>query len=103
MLRCPAAPRFVSFPFQVAALHGVATDAHDCRLFCSKAEVASDPTIRKLVQEQTAQWSEMVERHRKEEWKAMKQHVADQEEILKQLLTTTQASQVRQLEGKHER
>ncbi|KAJ1528678.1 hypothetical protein ONE63_007072 [Megalurothrips usitatus] len=69
----------------------------------NKEEVASDPTIRKLVQEQTAQWSEMVERHRKEEWKAMKQHVTDQEEILKQLLTTTQASQVRQLEAKHER
>lgn len=69
----------------------------------SKAEIASDPAIRKLVQEQTTQWSEMVERHRKEEWKSMKQHVTDQEEILKQLLTTTQASQVRQLEAKHER
>lgn len=69
----------------------------------SKAEIASDPGIRKLVQEQTTQWSEMVERHRKEEWKSMKQHVTDQEEILKQLLTTTQATQVRQLEAKHER
>lgn len=63
----------------------------------------SDPVIRKLVQEQTAQWSEMVERHRKAEWRAMRQQVADQEEILKTLLTTTQASQVKALEAKHER
>ncbi|XP_034238363.1 1-phosphatidylinositol 4,5-bisphosphate phosphodiesterase isoform X2 [Thrips palmi] len=69
----------------------------------SKEECMSDPVIRKLVQEQTAQWSEMVERHRKAEWRAMRQQVADQEEILKTLLTTTQAAQVKALEAKHER
>lgn len=48
----------------------------------SKNELASDPQVRKLVSEQTSQWSEMVERHRKEEWETMKQQLTDQQVLL---------------------
>jgi phosphatidylinositol phospholipase C beta len=46
---------------------------------CSKNEVASDAGIRKLVTEQMTQWSEMMERHRKEEWGILKQQVSARE------------------------
>lgn len=69
----------------------------------NKNELASDPAVRKLVKEQTEQWSEMVERHRKEEWELVKQHLTDQKEILKGLMIAAQAVQKKQLEAKHDR
>ncbi|KAJ9600718.1 hypothetical protein L9F63_026144, partial [Diploptera punctata] len=68
-----------------------------------KNELVSDPSVRKLVKEQTEQWSEMVERHRKEEWEVVKQHLTDQKEILKGLMIAAQAVQKKQLEAKHDR
>ncbi|EEB13261.1 1-phosphatidylinositol-4,5-bisphosphate phosphodiesterase, putative [Pediculus humanus corporis] len=68
-----------------------------------KNDLTSDPMILKLVNEQTQQWSEMQERHRKEEWELLKQHVLDQQEILKKLMKASQASQIKQIEAKHER
>ena len=70
---------------------------------CSKNELAADPAVRKLVKEQTEQWSEMIERHRKEEWEVVKQHLTDQKEILKGLMIAAQAVQKKQLEAKHDR
>jgi len=72
-------------------------------LFHSKAELASDPVVRKLIAEQTVEWTEMIERHRKESLKVLQQQVEDQKEVLKALLVTTQATQMKQLEAKHER
>ncbi|XP_047099510.1 1-phosphatidylinositol 4,5-bisphosphate phosphodiesterase isoform X3 [Schistocerca piceifrons] len=69
----------------------------------NKNELASDPQVRKVVAEQTSQWSEMVERHRKEEWEMLRAHLQDQQEILKKLMETVQAMQIKQLEMKHER
>lgn len=69
----------------------------------NKNELASDPQVRKLVSEQTSQWSEMVERHRKEEWETMKQQLTDQQDVLKRLMEVVQATQIKQLEAKHER
>lgn len=69
----------------------------------SKEEIKADPAIRKVIQEQNAQWSEMIERHKKEEWDLLKQQLDDQREILKKLMETTQAAQMKQLEAKHER
>ncbi|PSN37639.1 1-phosphatidylinositol 4 [Blattella germanica] len=69
----------------------------------NKNELASDPGVRKLVKEQTEQWSEMVERHRKEEWELIKQHLTDQKDILKGLMVAAQAVQKKQLEAKHDR
>ena len=69
----------------------------------SKDEIKNDASIRKVIQEQNAQWSEMVERHKKEEWEMLKQQISDQQETLRKLMETTQASQMKQLEAKHER
>jgi phosphatidylinositol phospholipase C beta len=49
----------------------------------SKDEIKNDASIRKLIQEQNAQWGEMVERHKKEEWEMLKQQINDQQEILR--------------------
>lgn len=70
---------------------------------CRPNEAASDPTVRKIVVEQTKQWTEMMEKHRKEEWELMKAHLHAQEEILKKLMETSQQNQMKQLEAKHER
>lgn len=66
-------------------------------------EAASDPSVRRLVVEQTKQWSEMVEKQRKHEWELMKNHLHAQEEILRKLMETSQLNQMKQLEAKHER
>lgn len=49
----------------------------------SKDEIKNDASIRKVIQEQNAQWSEMVERHKKEEWEMLKQQITDQQDILR--------------------
>ncbi|XP_021925998.1 1-phosphatidylinositol 4,5-bisphosphate phosphodiesterase isoform X2 [Zootermopsis nevadensis] len=69
----------------------------------NKNELVSDPAVRKLVAEQTMQWSDMVERHRKEEWELIRQHLTDQQEILKKLMEASHAAQMKQLEAKHDR
>lgn len=69
----------------------------------NKNELLSDPAVRKLVAEQTVQWSDMVERHRKEEWELVKQHLIDQQDILKRLMEASQAAQMKQMEAKHDR
>ncbi|XP_054260942.1 1-phosphatidylinositol 4,5-bisphosphate phosphodiesterase isoform X2 [Macrosteles quadrilineatus] len=69
----------------------------------NKSEVVSDASIRKLVTEQMTQWSEMMERHRKEEWGILKQQVEEQKDHLQRIIEQVQATQMKQLEGKHER
>ncbi|XP_035703869.1 1-phosphatidylinositol 4,5-bisphosphate phosphodiesterase isoform X2 [Folsomia candida] len=66
-------------------------------------EAASDPSIRRLVVEQTKQWTEMMEKHRRDEWELRKSHLHSQEEILRKLMETSQQNQMKQLEAKHER
>lgn len=63
----------------------------------------NDASVLKCVKEQTAQWSEMLERHRREEWEFMKQQLQDQQEILKKLMEVSQQQQMKQIEAKHER
>ncbi len=41
----------------------------------SDQDVVNDPTVKGLVMEQTTQWSELMEKHRKEEWSLMKTHL----------------------------
>lgn len=53
--------------------------------------------------EQTLQWSELVERHRKQEWEALRQQLADQKETLRRLMEVSQVTQMKQLEAKCER
>ncbi|CAG7818259.1 unnamed protein product [Allacma fusca] len=72
-------------------------------IFFRPNESVSDPNVRRVVVEQTKQWTEMMERHRKEEWELMKSHLQAQEEILKKLMEVSQAIQMKQLEAKHDR
>jgi phosphatidylinositol phospholipase C beta len=41
-------------------------------------DVVNDPAVKSLVLEQTNQWSEMVERHRREEWQLLRAHLQAQ-------------------------
>lgn len=72
-------------------------------ILCSKAELTSDPSVRKLVTEQTAQWSELAERQRREHWANQRQRLQEQRELLARLMETAQQSQMKQMEAKHER
>lgn len=90
----------------------------------SKDEIKNDPSIRKVIQEQNAQWSEMVERHKKEEWEMLMKQITDQQDILRyfnnfnlnffpinlirfmdhrKLMEAAQSSQMKTLEAKQER
>lgn len=69
----------------------------------SKEELRADANVRQLIADQTTQWTEMIERHKKEEWDMLKTQLEDQKEVLKKLLEQTQAAQIKQLEAKHER
>ncbi|XP_031629124.1 1-phosphatidylinositol 4,5-bisphosphate phosphodiesterase isoform X4 [Contarinia nasturtii] len=69
----------------------------------SKDEIKADQNIRKHITDQSSAWAEMCERQKKEEWEVLKTQVNDQQDILKRLMETTQAAQIKQLEAKHER
>jgi phosphatidylinositol phospholipase C beta len=61
--------------------------------------VVNDPAVKTLVLEQTNQWSEMVERHRREEWQLLRTHIAAQEDVLKKLMEQQQQQQLKELEA----
>lgn len=69
----------------------------------SKDEIKADAAVRQAIGDQTVAWSELLEKHRKEEWELLKQHLNDQQETIKKLMEVTQAAQQKQLEAKHER
>ena len=56
--------------------------------------MVNDPALKSVVVDQTNQWSDMMERHRKEEWEMLKVHLQAQEEVLKKLLEEAQAKQI---------
>ncbi|XP_023210759.1 1-phosphatidylinositol 4,5-bisphosphate phosphodiesterase-like [Centruroides sculpturatus] len=66
-------------------------------------DLANDPEIRELVVQQMRQWSELLEKQRKEEWELLKDHLWQQGEVLKKLMEQAQAGQMKQLEAKFER
>lgn len=69
----------------------------------SKPELINDASIKKLITEQMMQWSEMIDRHRKEEWELMKTQLEEQRETLNKVIEIVQATQIKQLEAKYER
>lgn len=69
----------------------------------NKGDLNNDPAIRKLVAEQTVQWSELMEKHRKQEWESLRLQLDDQRDVLRKHMELIQASQVKQLEARHER
>jgi len=72
-------------------------------LYFSKTEVINDGGVKKLVTEQMTQWSEMVERHRREKWALQKQQATEQQDALIKLMENLQAAQMKQLEVRHEK
>lgn len=63
----------------------------------------NDGGVKKLVTEQMTQWSEMVERHRREKWALQKQQATEQQDALIKLMENLQAAQMKQLEVRHEK
>ncbi|XP_072383579.1 1-phosphatidylinositol 4,5-bisphosphate phosphodiesterase isoform X3 [Diabrotica undecimpunctata] len=69
----------------------------------NKNDLVNDPTVRKLVTEQTLEWSALMERHRKQEWEFLRTQLNDQRDLLRKHMELLQGMQMKQLEGKHER
>ena len=69
----------------------------------SKDEIKADQNVRKTIADQTEHWSQLCDKHKKEEWELLKTQISDQQEILKRIMETAQAGQMKQMEGKHER
>lgn len=59
--------------------------------------------MKNVVVDQTKQWSEMMEKHRKEEWKLLNDHLKMQEEVLINLMAQAQAKQLKEIEEHFER
>ena len=62
-------------------------------------DVVNDPAVKQVVVEQTKQWSEMMERHRKENWELMRDHLKAQEDVLRELMKAQQKMQIKELEN----
>ena len=62
-------------------------------------DVVNDPAVKQVVVEQTKQWSEMMERHRKENWELMRDHLKAQEDVLKKAMQAQQQMQIKELEN----
>ncbi len=73
-----------------------------CNTF-SKPDIINDASVKKLIAEQMMQWSEMIDRHRKEEWELLKNQLNEQRETLDKVMEIVQASQLKQLEAKYDR
>lgn len=69
----------------------------------SKNALAQDANVKKVISEQTAQWSAMMEKQRKEEWELLKNQTQSSRDELKRLIEIVQATQVKQLQTKHDK
>lgn len=56
-----------------------------------------------MILEQMTQWSEMIDRHRKEDWGLLKSQLEEQRGTMNAVIEIAQAAQVKQLEAKYER
>lgn len=70
---------------------------------CSKSALIQDANVKKVISEQTTQWSSMMERQRKEEWELLKNQTESCREEFKKLIEVVQASQMKQLQAKHDK
>lgn len=69
----------------------------------SKNSLAQDANVKKVISEQTAQWSAMMEKQRKEEWELLKNQTQGSRDELKRLIGIVQATQVKQMQAKHDK
>jgi len=61
--------------------------------------LSTDAEILGIVDVQTKQWTEMMTRHRKEEWDMLKSHLKSQEDVYKKMFETLAAKQMKDLEA----
>lgn len=59
--------------------------------------------MKKIISEQTVQWSTMMEKQRKEEWELLKNQTQNSRDELKRLIEVVQATQVKQMQAKHDK
>ena len=72
---------------------------HTCvYIFYRNNDVVDDPVVKQIINDQTKQWSEMLERHRKENWQLTQAHLKEQEDKLKVLMQAQQELQMKELE-----
>ncbi|XP_015511592.1 1-phosphatidylinositol 4,5-bisphosphate phosphodiesterase isoform X1 [Neodiprion pinetum] len=69
----------------------------------NKLELSRDPSVRRAVSEQTAQWSRLAERQRREEKELQRAHLEERRTQLRKMCTTAQITQLKQLAARHER
>ncbi|XP_023030039.1 no receptor potential A isoform X1 [Leptinotarsa decemlineata] len=69
----------------------------------NKNDIVNDPAVRKLVTEQTLEWSSLMECHRKQEWEFLRNQLDDQRDVLRKHMEVLQVLQMKQLEAKHDR
>ncbi|KAL1505762.1 hypothetical protein ABEB36_005249 [Hypothenemus hampei] len=69
----------------------------------NKNDLINDPSLRKLVAEQTVEWSSLMEKHRKQEWEFLRNQLDDQRELLRKHMELLQQQQLRQLEARHDK
>jgi len=69
----------------------------------SKNTLAQDANVKKIISEQTAQWSTIMEKQRKEEWDLLKNQTQNSRDELKRLIEIVQATQIKQLQAKHDK
>lgn len=67
----------------------------------SKAELSRDPIVRRAVSEQTAQWSQLAERQRREERALVRSHLEERRKQLRKLCINAQSAQTKQLAARH--
>ncbi|XP_014211046.1 1-phosphatidylinositol 4,5-bisphosphate phosphodiesterase-like [Copidosoma floridanum] len=68
-----------------------------------KDALVKDENIKKLVKEQMAQWTQMMEKQRKEEWDLNKAQLESCKQDVKECIPAVQANQVKLLEAKHDK
>merc|ERR1712156_1049909 len=61
-------------------------------------DVVHDPDVKKTVVDQTKQWSDMMGKHRTEEWELRRRHLQEQEDTLKKLMENRQIQQMKELD-----
>jgi phosphatidylinositol phospholipase C beta len=66
-------------------------------------DIANDPSVKEMVAHQMKQWSEMIEKHHKEEWDLLRNQISQQGDTLRRLLDMTQNAQIKQMETIFER
>lgn len=66
-------------------------------------ELSRDPSVRRAVSEQTAQWSRLAERQRREEKELQRAQLEERRTQLRKMCMTAQSAQIKQLIARHER